>query len=194
MQIYILERDKRKTQMIDLYFSNIDDVTVVNDEFEHFMQTTSVQCVVSPANAFGLMDGGYDLAITKWYGEQLQNRVQKYIIDNFCGEQPVGTSFIIKTGKDNQWLIHTPTMRTPERIIDPRIVYHCMRTALIVAKQNAIQRVVFPLFGGFTGGLKPQVAAGMMYEAYMQIQNPPTTIDWNYADKTEKELNRVLVR
>lgn len=194
MLMYILERDKRKVQMLDLYFTNLDDVTVVNDEFEHFMQTTSVQCVVSPANAFGLMDGGYDLAITQWFGIQLQERVQKYIVDNFYGEQPVGTSFIIETGKENQWLIHTPTMRTPERIVDTRVIYHCMRTALIVARQHNIKSIVFPMFGGLTGGVKPQVAAGMMYEAYRQIQTPPMAIGWNYADESEKALGRVLLR
>lgn len=44
------------------------------------------------------MDGGVDAAITQFFGKQLQKKVQKYIISNYEGEQPVGTSFIIETG------------------------------------------------------------------------------------------------
>lgn len=44
------------------------------------------------------MDGGVDAAITQFFGMQLQKKVQKYIITNYDGEQPVGTSFILETG------------------------------------------------------------------------------------------------
>ena len=140
------------------------------------MKSTKVQCVVSPANSFGIMDGGYDLALTKWYGEQLQERVQKYIMKNYYGEQPVGSSFIIDAGRDNQYLIHTPTMRTPEKIVDTRVIYQSMRTTLIVAKQNKIKSILIPMFGGLTGCVRPQVVAEMMYLGYRQIMKPPKKI------------------
>ena len=116
---------------------------------------------------------------------KLQERVQQYIIDNFYGEQPVGTSFIIETNKDNQYLIHTPTMRTPEEILDARIIYQCMRTTLIVAKQNNIKSILIPMFGASTGNVKPQVVSKMMYKAYEQITNPPKEINWNYVSTIE---------
>jgi hypothetical protein len=57
------------------------------------------------------MDGGVDAAITLFFGGQLQKKVQKYILENFEGEQPVGTSFIIETDNDKHpYLAHTPTM------------------------------------------------------------------------------------
>ena len=119
-------------------FFDCKDVYLVNESFESFMKKNkgNIECVVSPANSFGLMDGGYDLALTNWYGEQLQEKVQEYIINNYYGEQSVGTSFTIPTNKDNQFLIHTPTMRTPEEIVDPRIIYQCMRSTLIEAKKK----------------------------------------------------------
>ena len=180
MDIYIIERDERKFKYLIPYFRN-EKVKLVNDSFEHFIINNKVQCVVSPANSFGLMDGGYDLALTEYYGDQLQERVQQYIVDNYYGEQPVGTSFIVEAGKDNQYLIHTPTMRTPEEIVDARIIYQCMRTTLIVAKQNNIESILIPMFGGSVGNVKPQVISKMMYKAYEQIQNPPKKIDWDYA-------------
>lgn len=147
MQIYLIERDYQKFKYLTLYFAE-EDIILINDDFNNFMSKNKdkIECVVSPANSFGLMDGGYDLVLTQWYGNQLQERVQKYIIENFYGEQPVGTSFIIPTNKDNQYLIHTPTMRTPQAIIDPRIIYQCMRTTLIEAKKNNINSILIPMF------------------------------------------------
>ena len=184
MKIYLIERDYHKFVFLKAYF-NQEDIELVNDSFENFMEQNKVQCIVSPANAFGLMDGGYDLAITEWYGNQLQERVQQYIIEHFYGEQPVGTSFIIKTNKDDQYLIHTPTMQTPQLIEDPRVIYQCMRTTLIEARKNNIESILIPMFGGSCGGVKPQIVAKMMWAAYTQLQNPPSKIDWDYAEKIE---------
>ena len=78
-KIYLLERDPVKCGFLRLYFDRAPEAETVQDGFRHFMETHAVQCVVSPANAFGLMDGGYDSAITEWFGRQLQRRVQQYI-------------------------------------------------------------------------------------------------------------------
>jgi O-acetyl-ADP-ribose deacetylase (regulator of RNase III) len=178
MKIYILERNRRKAKVFEEIFEK-EMVEVVCDDFLDFMATTKVDCVVSPANAYGLMDGGYDLAITEWFGDQLQKRVQQYIIDNYCGEQPVGSSFIIDAGKDGQKLIHTPTMRVPSKIVDASIVYQCMRTTLMTAIKNDIKSIVIPVFGGLTGGVADLTAAKLMWLGYKQVMNPNKKIDWN---------------
>lgn len=185
MKIYLLERDPDKCGSLRSYFEGAPDVETVQDDFRHFMQTRQVECVVSPANAFGLMDGGYDLAITEWFGNQLQERVQQYILEHFYGEQPVGTSFLIDAGMDGQSLIHTPTMRTPQPILNPGIIYQCMRTTLMCAMEHQVGSIVIPMFGGATGRVRPQLAAEMMWKAYRQIREPPEKIDWNYAKSVE---------
>ena len=187
MEIYIIEIDKRKFKYLSAYFSNYNDVHLVNESFESFMKKNkdAIECVVSPGNSFGLMDGGYDLALTEWYGKQLQERVQEYIINNYYGEQGVGTSFIIPTNKDNQFLIHTPTMRTPQEIIDPRIIYQCMRSTLIEAINNKVKSILIPMFGASIGNVKPQVVSEMMFKAYTQIKNPPKNINWDYVETIE---------
>lgn len=179
MKIYLIERNVQKFKCLKDAFKH-EDVELFNGDFKEFMKEKRVECIVSPANAYGLMDGGYDLAITEWFGNQLQERVQKHIIDDFYGEQPVGTSFIIDAGKDNQYLIHTPTMQAPQIIVDPRVIYHCMRSTLIEAKRNNIESILIPMFGGACGGVKPAVVAKMMLKAYKQIQNPPQKIGWDY--------------
>ena len=70
------------------------------------LYTHKVQCVVSPANSYGSMDGGYDAAIIDYFGIQLEKAVQKYILDNFYGEQPVGTSFTIDIPGTEQKLMN----------------------------------------------------------------------------------------
>lgn len=178
MKIYLIERNIDKFFYLKTFFEN-EDVILVNDELDNFLKNNKVQCVVSPANSFGLMDGGYDLALTNWYGNQLQKRVQQYILENFYGEQPVATSFIIEAGKDNQYLIHTPTMRTPQKIADPFVIYQCMRTTLMVANRYNIESILIPMFGGSVGHVEPEIVSKMMYLAYKQIMNPPKRIDWN---------------
>lgn len=95
MTIYLLCRNLEMLVEWKQQFAECRDVDVVIDDFAHFMDTHKVQCVVSPANSYGSMDGGYDAAIIDYFGIQLEKVVQKYILDNFYGEQPVGTSFTI---------------------------------------------------------------------------------------------------
>ena len=177
MKIYLLERSERKAQALREAFAK-EDVEVVCDEFENFMRTHEVECVVSPANAFGLMEGGYDAAITAWFGEQLQKRVQRYILENYYGEQPVGTSFLIDAGRDGQKLIHTPTMRVPSKILDPAVVYQSMRTTLMTALDAGVRSIVIPVFGGRTGRVPDELAAKMMWLGYDQVMRPNRTINW----------------
>lgn len=179
MKIYLLDRNASMVYWWNAYFKYLEDVEIVCDDFARFMNSHEVECVVSPANSFGLMDGGYDLAISDYFGWDLAKKVQQYLIDNLCGEQPVGTSIIVDIN-EKQKLIHTPSMRTPSHIKDPLVVYNCMRTCLMLAKQNKIQSIVIPAFGGACGNVNYSVIAEMMFKAYMQVKNPPKEITWEY--------------
>ena len=185
MKIYILDRNSDNCQYVQQYFGGQADVEVVTAEFEDFMNDYPVECVVSPANAYGLMDGGYDLAITHYFGDQLQKRVQQHIIEHYYGEQPVGSSFMIDAGKEGRKLIHTPTMRTPQPIKDPLVIYQCMRTTLMCAYENNVDSILIPLFGGGCGEVHPKLIAEMMWKAYDQIHNPPKKLDWDYVEERE---------
>ena len=180
MEIVLLERNINKYQILKNTFRHEKEIEVVNDELAHFLDTNNIECIVSPANSFGLMDGGYDLAISEYFGNSLQKKVQKYIIDNYYGEQPVGTSFIIKIDKTNKYLIHTPTMRIPEPIVDKTIIYQCMRTTLMEAYKNNIKSIVIPMFGGSAGEVDPLTISKLMLLAYKQIKNPDKKISWDH--------------
>ena len=189
MKVYLLDRNKRISDIWKIYFRDEQDVEVVCCGFEKFMENYNVECIVSPANSYGIMDGGYDLAITEYFGEELMKKVQKYIIRNYYGEQPVGTSFIIETGVKNIKLIHTPTMRIPAKIKEPMVVYQAMRTTLMTALENNIKSIVIPAFGGWCGDMNPQELCELMYEGYRQIMNPPEKLSWDYATRWEPEIS-----
>ena len=181
MKIYLLSIDREMVSAWEKYFEGYKNVEAVCDDFCRFMENNDVDCVVSPANSFGLMDGGYDEAITEWFGDELQNSVQAYIMQNYFGEQPVGSSFIIDTPQEGIRLIHTPTMRIPENIYDDAVIYHCMRTCLMVAIQNDVKSIVIPAFGAATGRVPCETVAKMMWKALEQINRKNKEISWENA-------------
>ncbi len=168
MKIILLDR---KQQMCDewiKYFKDFSDVEVVCDNIEYY-DITNVDCLVSPANSYGIMNGGYDLALTRMFDDCLQEKVQEYIINNLYGEQPVGSSIIVDIPNTNKKLIHTPTMRIPSPIVDSEIVYTSMRSTLICALNNNVKSIIIPAFGGDTGMLPMRIVAKEMFKAYIQI-------------------------
>lgn len=207
MKIYLLDINKNMTDAWQKYFEpfgEVEGIEIVNEDFAAFMDKhPNIEAVVSPANSFGLMDGGYDKAITDYFGEELMRDVQKTIMIKWYGEQPVGTSITVpirsriipdkKRGlmaKKYAVLIHTPSMRTPEQITDSRIIYQCMRTTLIEAMNQEVESIVIPAFGGLTGKVPCDVIAKMMFLAYKQIHNKPSEINWGYAWHIANELKR----
>ena len=168
MEIILLDNKKEMCQAWRKYFSEFSDVKIIC-EFLEFANLDDVDCYVSPANSYGLMDGGYDKALTMLFGVELQRRVQDYIISNLYGEQQVGSSIIVDIPGEKKKLIHTPTMRVPARIKDSEVVYTSMRSTLICALKNNVKKIVIPAFGGATGGLAPDVVAKEMFKAYIQV-------------------------
>ena len=168
MQIILLDNKKEMCQAWRKYFSEFSDVKIICEYLE-FADLDDVDCYVSPANSYGLMDGGYDKALTMLFGVELQRRVQDYIISNLYGEQQVGSSIIVDIPGEEKKLIHTPTMRVPSRIKDPEVVYTSMRSTLICALKNNVGKIVIPAFGGATGRLAPDVVAEEMFKAYIQV-------------------------
>jgi len=175
-------------------FAREPQVKIVNGKFESLPK---YDCLVSAANSYGLMDGGIDLAITKYFGIQLMERVQEYIIKNFKGEQPVGTSFIIETNnKDYPYLAHTPTMRVPMRISRTDNAYNAMKAMCLAVsdfnEQNngVINSVACCGLGTLTGGVAPEEAARQMSLAWRNFFNPPSKISWAFARSQQKALGR----
>ena len=183
------------------HFAKFPQVEVVFKPFEQ----VEFDCVVSAANSFGLMDGGVDQCITDYFGVQMMKRVQQAVIDEYYGEQPVGTSMIIRGNDDyltegNKYVAHTPTMRIPMDINKTSYVYSAMKAMLIaIQKHNGrveseytsdtkINTVVCPGLGTNAGRVPAEEAAKMMALALHHFLNPPTSINWYYATQRHAEI------
>src|ERR1700722_17603189 len=102
-------------------FTGLPGVRIVRGRFEDL---EAHDCFVTAGNAFGLMTAGIDAAVVRYFGEDLMHRVQQRILDQFFGEQPVGTAFILSTDHpDVPFLAHSPTMRVPGSIEGTDKVY-----------------------------------------------------------------------
>ena len=192
-------------QAFKKWFEGFPNVEVVFKPFEQM----EFDCVVSAANSFGLMDGGVDQCITDYFGVQMMKRVQQEIIENFYGEQPVGTSIIVRGNQEvkfqggaivkNKYVAHTPTMRIPMDIGKTTNPYSAMKAMLIaVETHNAnidynvdskIDVVVCPGLGTNAGRVPAEVAAIQMSTALFHFLNPPKVIDWYYASQRHNEIS-----
>lgn len=155
-----------------------------------FKSVPEYDCIVSPANSFGIMDGGFDLALINYFGKKLMKRVQDKIRAEYAGEQPVGTCLIVETGnKKHPYLAHTPTMRIPRIIKEYDTVYNAMRAMLLaVRKCPDIKTVLCTGLGTATGKVPPTIAARQMCLAYKSVVQPPERIDWQTAVNTEQNI------
>jgi O-acetyl-ADP-ribose deacetylase (regulator of RNase III) len=173
-------------------FAGLSNVEVVHGYFEHL---PAFDCMVSAANSFGLMDGGVDAAITRFFGVQLQDRVQQHIIEHYHGEQLVGTSFVIATRHTRHpYLAHTPTMRIPMPITNTDNVYRAMWAMLLAiaqhnqSEQPPIRIIACPGLGTATGRVPAAEAARQMAAAYRHFLNPPVRISWDYAHDRQQAV------
>ena len=169
------------------HFYDDENVEIISKPFETI---PDFDCMVSAANSFGLMDGGVDAAITAFFGTQLMSRVQQHIVNEYLGEQPVGSAFIIGSGDHKHpWLVHAPTMRVPLIISGTDAVYLATRAALLAvyhhnktqSEHNKIRRVVFPAMGAGCGQVSPDSVAAQMKLAWCSIITPSSCINWQYA-------------
>ena len=94
-------------------------------------------CIVSPANSFGIMNGGIDQAYTDRFGSIVQERVQKVIRDEYWGELPVGCCVIVPTDdREFPWCASAPTMRVPESVGDTLNAYHAFRAVRFAVEKH----------------------------------------------------------
>src|SRR5207245_10854450 len=94
-------------------------------------------CVDTAGNYFVVMDAGVDLEVLKFFGTQIQERIQKKILEDYCGEQPVGSAFLVETGRlDHPYVAHAPTMRIPMNISRTDHVYLATWATLLAVRHH----------------------------------------------------------
>lgn len=142
--------------------------------------------VVSPANSFGFMDGGIDLAYSERFGWGLQARLQRHISEHHLGELPVGQAVIVETLDDRiPFLVSAPTMRVPMDVSATPNAYLALRAALIAVRSHnetssrRISRLLCPGLASAIGAMPFERVARQMRLAWDVVMAgkpwPPAT-------------------
>ena len=169
MQILLVDREPAMVRAWRSAFEDRDDVEVT--EGDYFSRPAGA--MVSPANSFGIMDGGLDAAIRDVLGFTVQQRAQRVIIERHHGELPVGCAELVDTD-DPRWpvLVVAPTMRVPESVNQTLNAYLAFRAALLATKRAGIGSIVCCGLGTGIGGMEPRRAAVQMRMALLHATGP----------------------
>lgn len=188
--LWLVHPDEAMCEAFRQRFAGLPGVRVIRGRFEDLEPH---DCFVTAGNAFGLMTAGIDAAVVRRFGEGIQQQVQQRILDQFYGEQPVGTAFIVPTGdRSLPFLAHAPTMRVPGSIAGTDKVYAATWAALLAIQahnQTAADKIevaAFPAMGTGFGGMSFSEAARQMAVAYRHFLEPPHRLDWDFV--AERQL------
>ena len=173
-------------------FAGLPGVRVFNRSFEDLEPH---DCFVTAGNAFDIMTAGIDAAVVRRFGTSLMERVQHRIMDEFMGEQPVGTAFVIAT-EDHRlpFIAHAPTMRVPGSIAGTDKVYVATWAVLLAVQahnqksEQRISTVAFPAMGTGFGGVPFSEAARQMAAAYRHYLEPPHRMNWDVVTDRHKAI------
>lgn len=171
MRIRLVDHHAATVRAWERTFEDVDDVEVLEaDYFAH-----PADAMVSPANSFGIMDGGLDLAIRDALGFEVQKAVQRAIVERHHGEMPVGSAELVATG-DARWphLVIAPTMRIPESVAHTLNAYLAFRAALLACARHStpITSLVCCGLGTGIGGMEPARCAAQMRVALEHVRRP----------------------
>lgn len=174
MAIILVDIDAELVEAWQEVFQDVPDVTIHHGSIEE----VACDAIVSPANSFGFMDGGVDLAISQCLGWHVSERLQEIIARRHHGELPVGKAEIVPTDHPKvPWLFSAPTMRTPMVIADTRNAYLATKAVMDLWREGkledgrlvreVIKTVAFPGMGTGCGQLPPAACARQMREAIL---------------------------
>ena len=192
LSIWIIHPNSHACAAFSQRFSEFPRVSILQQRFE---ELPAHDCFVTAGNAFGIMTAGIDAAVVGFFGPEIMRRVQDHILDQYLGEQPIGTAFILPTHhKHCPHLVHAPTMRVPGSIERTDKVYCATWAALLAVHQHnlanpsAICTVAFPALGTGFGGVAFDEAARQMAAAYAHYLEPPVRMDWDFVARRQKAI------
>ena len=192
MRFIIVTRSQETAEEIRWSARDTPEVEIHLGSFESI---PSFDCVATAGNSFGLMDAGMDLAVLKFFGPQIQEKIQRRILDDYCGEQPVGTAFLVETGRsDHPYVAHAPTMRIPMNIAGTDHVYLATWATLLAVRQHnrttqlKIETLVCPAFGAGTGGIAGVEVGFQMKLAWEHFKKVPSVITPAFAQQRHERI------
>jgi O-acetyl-ADP-ribose deacetylase (regulator of RNase III) len=193
MRLILVDKGREFCAVLRSQFRAHPEVEIVCGRFEDL---PTFDCVITAGNSFGLMDAGMDLAVVRFFGSHVMDLIQKKILSDHLGEQPVGTCIIVPTGHAvHPFVAHAPTMRVPMNIQGTDHVYLAMWAALTEIRRHTqssspqIRSVACPGLGTGTGGMDPIEAALQICLAYEHYLHPPQFINPSFAQKRHERIH-----
>ena len=191
-KLYLIDS---KSELCDKWrqvFSSYPEVEILKGDY--FQQ--SADAIVSPANSFGIMDGGLDLAIRNELGYQVETDIQEVILNKYHGEMPIGSAEIINTNHDKwSYIIAAPTMRIPENIAYTLNAYIAFRAILIAINsfnesepKRVIKSLICSGLGTGIGSMEPTKCAAQMRAAYKLIKEPARISSYEEIHRSHQKL------
>lgn len=194
MNVLFADTDLGVVQALQAAFADVRDVEAVHSPFEPLADSGRFDAIVSPANSYGIMDGGVDAAIIRHFGGALQEQVHETIRQVWAGEQPVGTCLpvAIPFSDAPSVLLHTPTMRVPQPIAGTTNVFLAFRAALLTADDCGITSILSPGLGTLTGRVRPEASAAQCRLAWDNVAHPQARTSWRHQNDLEQALSRAV--
>lgn len=138
------------------------DYTIHESALSTLPDSVNFDLVVSPANSYGILDGGFDDAISRAFSPKddyhaLTRHVQTELYREYKGYLPPGTCHLVRMieewkgsegsesrlrygdgkGWGCKWLAMVPTMRVPMPLhADKEIVYRCVWSILVAIDRH----------------------------------------------------------
>lgn len=171
MRLHLRDRNPANAEALEREFRGVAGVEVsCGDIFD-----ATADAIVSPANSFGFMDGGIDLAYSERFGWDLQERLQDLLRREYAGELPVGQAVIVEShAEDIPWLVSAPTMRVPADVSGTVNAYLAFRAALLAVRRHRdeprIERLLCPGLCTAIGRMPPARAARQMAQAWTVVE------------------------
>ena len=175
-KIHLVDRDARLVAAWGEVFRDHAEVVAERRDFFEL----EADAMVSPANSFGIMDGGLDAAIRTTI-RGVDQRVLNALRNRHHGELHVGMAEIVETG-DPRWpfLICAPTMRIPEDVSRSVNAYVAFRAILLEVRRHneagSLPQIRSILCSGLctgVGAMPPRRCAAQMRIAYRQVLGTP---------------------
>ncbi|MDA8981707.1 macro domain-containing protein [Candidatus Thioglobus sp.] len=191
-KLYLIDSKPELCDKWRQVFSNYPEVEVLTGDY--FQE--SADAIVSPANSFGIMDGGLDLSIRNELGFQIETDIQEVILNRYHGEMPIGSAEIINTNHEKwRYMIAAPTMRIPENVAFTLNAYNAFRAVLIAINsfneskpKRPIKSLVCSGLGTGIGSMEPTKCAAQMRAAYKLLKEPARISSFAEIHKSHKIL------
>lgn len=172
LRVSLVDRNPDVARAFLEHFHDVDGVEIL----EGNLLDLECDALLSPANSFGYMDGGFDKHIDDFYQGAAQRAVLSAIAERHFGELPVGVAILLEMpSRRFPSLVVAPTMRIPGAISETLNAYLALRAAFIAIEERnsaggrRIGSLAVPGLGTGVGGMDPREAAQQMRAAYDMI-------------------------